>query len=71
MQTQHRLLQIGAHSLFCRFSGNGNEAVVLLHGIPTNSYLWTQLFLTCQKSIWSLLLIYLAADGRGELQLKS
>ncbi|PLR94697.1 alpha/beta hydrolase [Bacillus sp. T33-2] len=33
-------IQIGEYQLFCRVAGVGNETVVLMHGIPTNSFIW-------------------------------
>ncbi|GAB7387627.1 hypothetical protein BSNK01_14640 [Bacillaceae bacterium] len=37
-----KVLQVGPHQLFVRLAGKGNETVVLMHGIPTNSRLWLQ-----------------------------
>ncbi|UFJ42019.1 alpha/beta hydrolase [Brevibacillus humidisoli] len=40
---QQATFQIGPHKMFARIAGNGNEDVVFLHGIPTNSLLWMQI----------------------------
>ncbi|MEC1652582.1 alpha/beta fold hydrolase [Bacillus vallismortis] len=33
-------IQIGEHKLFYRTAGVGSKTILLLHGIPTNSFLW-------------------------------
>ncbi|WP_253701387.1 alpha/beta fold hydrolase [Bacillus sp. FJAT-29814] len=40
MQMNQGNIQIGEYQLFCRVAGAGNETVVLMHGIPTNSFIW-------------------------------
>ncbi|MFZ5817292.1 MAG: alpha/beta fold hydrolase [Bacillota bacterium] len=40
MEHKDVLVQIGAYSLFCRQWGTEGPVVVLIHGIPTHSYLW-------------------------------
>lgn len=40
MQVREQAVQVDGHPMHCRIAGNGSEAVLLLHGIPTNSYLW-------------------------------
>lgn len=41
MEVLSKEVKIGAHKLFYRTAGSGEKTIVLLHGIPTNSYLWT------------------------------
>lgn len=40
MQAEDKFSSIGNYKLHYKQSGTGTETVVLLHGIPTNSFLW-------------------------------
>ena len=40
MQAEDNFASIGDHNIHYKRCGLGNETVVLMHGIPTNSYLW-------------------------------
>ncbi|MZP29982.1 alpha/beta fold hydrolase [Heliobacterium undosum] len=42
MDLQEAFAPLGRHHLFYRLAGKGREALLLLHGIPTNSLLWGQ-----------------------------
>ncbi|WP_166241522.1 alpha/beta fold hydrolase [Paenibacillus turpanensis] len=41
MELRNEMVQIGSHRIFYRLAGSGSETVVLMHGIPTNSMLWS------------------------------
>lgn len=40
MEVVEKEVKAGGHKLFYRTAGTGNQTIVLLHGIPTNSFLW-------------------------------
>lgn len=40
MEVVEKEVKAGQHKLFYRTAGTGSETIVLLHGIPTNSFLW-------------------------------
>jgi pimeloyl-ACP methyl ester carboxylesterase len=40
MQTEDKFASVGNYKVHYERSGTGTETVVLLHGIPTNSFLW-------------------------------
>ncbi|QDP41885.1 alpha/beta fold hydrolase [Radiobacillus deserti] len=39
---QEHSAKIGTHTMFYRKAGSGSQTVVLMHGIPTNSFLWIE-----------------------------
>lgn len=67
---EEKVLQVGHHPLFLRQAGSGNETVVLLHGIPTNSKLWMQVFpyLTQNYNVIAPDLLGYGQSGRGQAQ---
>lgn len=40
MDMLQKEIQVGEHRLFYRTAGVGSKTILLLHGIPTNSFLW-------------------------------
>lgn len=40
MEVIEKEIQIGKHKMFYRTAGSGTDTILLMHGIPTNSFLW-------------------------------
>ncbi|WP_343838972.1 alpha/beta hydrolase [Salinibacillus aidingensis] len=40
MQITENIVQAGKYKMFYRSAGTGDQTILLLHGIPTNSFLW-------------------------------
>lgn len=40
MEIQQKVVQAGKYNMFYRSAGTGSQVILLLHGIPTNSFLW-------------------------------